>query len=425
MEHEHKHQQADGGRGAAGLIEGQDAAGRSLTNALRVSFNILKVIMLALVVLFLASGVFFVQENEQALVLVFGKVSGIGDEQVLGPGIHFTWPEPISEVVRIPVAKVQSLSLTSFWYFQTEQEKLGQKSPYAKPSLDPLQDGYCLTRNDSLSGLEGADYNIVHSRWTILYWIDSPVRFFENVYYRQSRPGEDFLDASGESVGPLLTNLAEDAVVSTMVHYSIDDAITGRGDIALDVQRALQDELDRIESGIRIDSVRADRIVWPRQVDDAFQASNQARQEKDKTIQNAASYKDKLLTNTAGQEAERLLDEYKKDADLTARRKEQIVEQMKGGVQLVLSDARAYRTRVVEQARASASYLKELLPQYLERPRLVIQKLYQDTIEQVLGDAEEKILVQPGPEGKSKELRIMINRDPLARKKGAESQQQE
>ena len=46
-----------------------DAAGKSLADALRLSFTILKVIMVVLVILFLTSGIFRVQEDENALVL--------------------------------------------------------------------------------------------------------------------------------------------------------------------------------------------------------------------------------------------------------------------------------------------------------------------------------------------------------------------
>ena len=65
-----------------------DAAGKSLAEALRVSFLILKLIMAVLVVLFITSGIFRVQENEKALVLIFGEIQGTGEEQrILGPGV--------------------------------------------------------------------------------------------------------------------------------------------------------------------------------------------------------------------------------------------------------------------------------------------------------------------------------------------------
>ncbi|MHC4722368.1 MAG: hypothetical protein ACYS6I_06620 [Planctomycetota bacterium] len=51
-----------------------DAAGKSLTDALQVSFVILKLIMAVLVLLFFVSGVFRIQPNEQALVLRLGNI---------------------------------------------------------------------------------------------------------------------------------------------------------------------------------------------------------------------------------------------------------------------------------------------------------------------------------------------------------------
>ena len=46
-----------------------DAAGKSLSEALRISFIILKIIMVVLVIIFLASGFRTVGPDEQALVL--------------------------------------------------------------------------------------------------------------------------------------------------------------------------------------------------------------------------------------------------------------------------------------------------------------------------------------------------------------------
>ena len=129
-----------------------DAGAKSLTDALKTSFNILTFIMVVLVFLFLVSGFFKVEEDENALVLTFGKVRGTGaEERIRGPGFKIAWPEQIQEVVVVPVKEVQDVMIDSFWYFQTEEEKLGTREPRIMPHLDPIQDGYCLTRNDSLT----------------------------------------------------------------------------------------------------------------------------------------------------------------------------------------------------------------------------------------------------------------------------------
>ncbi len=389
-------------------FESQDAAGKSLTKALRTSFGILKIIMVILVVLFLASGIFKVQQDEQALVLLFGKVQGLGDARILKPGLQYTWPEPISEIIRIPVTKVQSLKVDSFWYYETNEEKLGQKLPVPPATLDPVKDGYCLTRNESIEGLEGTDYNIVHSRWSITYLISNPALFFENLYCRQPKPGEDFLEAAAENINPMLESFASNAIVATMTKFSIDDAITSKRDISDNVKNILQLKLDSIGSGIKIDDVRAERIIWPRQVDDAFQASIQASQQSKTSITDAYSFKEKMLTDTAGPEAEKLLTQLKQPS-LAQAQKEELVAQMKGQVQGRISEARAYKTKVVEEAKANAEYLHKLLPEYKKHPELVMQRLYQDAMEEVLANAEEKIVIQPG-QGQ-REIRVMINRD--------------
>ena len=390
-----------------------DAAGRSLTSALRVSFSILKVIMVLLVFLFAISGVFRVQPDEEAMVLQFGRFSGEGESRVLHPGLHFAFPEPISEVIRIPVQRVQTLDVESFWYFETEQEKLARNNPQMVVTgpLNPLRDGYCLTRNDTETGLAGTDYNIVHSRWTVTYKIKSPVDFFESMYIRLRNPGEDFLEAAAETVTPMLNSLASNAVVATMVKYSIDDAVRSKADIAVEVKNTLQRKLDEIGSGIIIDAVRADRIVWPRQVDEAFQASNRARQESEQARIDASSFKDRVLADTGGPNAEKVLDTITQ-GNLTQQEQEEQVAQLAGQTQTLISESRAYRTRVVEEAKANAEYLKNLLPEYRKRPELVLQKIYQDAVQEVLAGADEKIFVQPSPGGKSREIRVLINRDP-------------
>ncbi|NLW83419.1 MAG: protease modulator HflK [Phycisphaerae bacterium] len=400
----------------AARIDELDPAGQSLTNALRHSFVILKIIMVLLVVLFLFSGVFRVQQNEEALVLQFGKFRGEGESRILRPGLKFAFPEPISEVIRISVKHIQSLAIDSFWYFETEQERLGQapRRDVTGP-LNPLQDGYNLTRNDQQTGQAGADYNIVHSRWVVTYYVRSPVDFFETVYVRPRQPGEDFLDAAAETVEPLLNSLASNAIVSTLVKYSIDDAVRSRTDIAVDVKNTLQRKLDDIGSGLEIDAVRADRIVWPRQVDEAFQASNRARQERSQMETEARSYQERLLTETGGPGAERVLRTLR-DANLTQEQQAEEVAKLTGQAQTLIAEARAYRTRVVEEAKANAEYLENLLPEYRKRPELVLQKIYQDAIEEVLAGAEEKILIQPATGGQSREVRVLINRDPQIRR---------
>jgi membrane protease subunit HflK len=385
---------------------------------------VLKLIMIVLVVLFALSGIEVVQPDEQALLLRFGKIQRPDGDPIIEPGFQIALPEPIDEVISIPVKKVQTMEIGSFWYFETERERLNPElRRTVRGPLNPLQDGYSLTRNDSLAGLQGTDYNIVHSRWTITYRIHKPVLFFENVYMRQQAPDEDFLEAAAETVEPLLESLASNAIVTTMVGYTIDEAVKSEVGIAQDVKTSLQGQLDEIQSGILISDVRADRIVWPRQVDAAFQASNRARQESEQIRVDARSYKEKLLTDTGGPNAEAILEQLKSE-DLTSEEQEARVAPLSGQVQSKIAAARAYRTSVVSDARASADYLRELLPEYKKHPQLVLQDIYQRAISEVLANADEKIVIQPSMDGKPREIRVLINRDPNIKKQQAQDNNQ-
>lgn len=382
---------------------------QSLADALRLSFLILKLIMAAVLILFLASGFFTVEPNEQALVLVFGNVQGQGEDRIKQPGYHWTFPEPISEIIRIPVKEIRSLPIRSFWYFETEQEKLAGGKKVAYGGLNPIQDGYCLTRNEPITQLKGSDYNIVHTEWTVTYSIGSPVRFFENVYIQTRKPGESFMEVAARTVHPLIESLTSDAIVSTLVRYSLDEALTSLTGISDRVRRALQSKLDAIESGIQIDDVRINRTNWPLQVDDAFQASSQAVNKSEQAIVDARAYKEKLLTDAGGPRAEELLAKLR-DPTLTDEQIEELIHQMGGRVQGILAEAWAYRTRIEQDAKAAADYLKSLLPEYRKRPALVLQKLYQDAVEEILQQVDETIFVPPAGQ-RGREIRVMVNRD--------------
>ncbi|MDD5327314.1 MAG: protease modulator HflK [Phycisphaerae bacterium] len=400
-----------------------DAAGKSLSEALRISFIILKVIMVVLVVVFIASGFRTVEPDEQALVLRFGKIRGVGENRILNPGLKWVFPYPIDKIIKIPVAKKQNLPINSFWYYQRPEELLPQP-PGARirvpETLDPVKDGYCITRSEeqSQTGLAGNDYHIVHCKWQLTYNIDDPERFFKNTYTDDTKPGQSYADVIAKSIKPLLERLFEDAVVSAMVHYTIDEAISSQDRIPKHVKKLMQEKLDQIESGIAVVSVQLTDITWPRQVDNAFLASIKASQASQRTISQAKGYAENTLNEAAGPVAGQLFESLKKE---TAGEEDELLwSELAGQAQEKIAGARAYRTKVVETAKANAEYLQKLLPEYRKRPELVVQKIYQDAIEYILNNVDEKIIIQPTEGARGKEIRVLLNRDPKIKPKSEE-----
>ena len=405
-----------------------DAAGKSLSDALRISFGILKVIMIILVVAFLVSGFKTVGPDEKALVLRFGKIKGMGNEMILGPGAHWVFPYPIDELVKIPVGKNVSLSVNTFWYKETREDILGEGPKprrYVPEKLDPLTEGYTLTgsqrvtpvANGTQVAASGAsDYNIVHTRWQIDYRIDNIEQFFRHVHVPDVLPGQIYFNVMTESVAPLLRSVVEDAVVNAMVRYSIDEALLTHDTIRRHVMRLVQEKLEEMETGIRVASVKLVDATWPKQVNEAFDAYVQASQTSNQAVSEARTYAENTLTKTAGRVGEPLYQALMAE-DVNEVRVEALWTQAAGDAQDVLAQAQAYQTEVVESAKADATYLQSILPEYRKRPELVVQQIYLDVIERVLENADEKFILDKADGAKDQEIRIMVNRDPQLKPK--------
>src|SRR5438105_14941759 len=96
-----------------------DSGSQALSEALRSSFAIVKVLMVVLLVVFLASGFFKVNPQEQAIILRFGKPVGEGPNALLGPGAHWSFPFPIDEYVKVSISGIQKAVSTVGWYATT------------------------------------------------------------------------------------------------------------------------------------------------------------------------------------------------------------------------------------------------------------------------------------------------------------------
>ncbi len=397
-----------------------DAANKSLSEALRLSFVALKWIMGLLIVVFLASGFRTVGPKEQALVLRFGKIRGVGEKRLIGSGYHWLFPSPIDEIIKIPVKQKLDLSGNSFWYRDTK------RVPGPGDPLDPLIDGYCIThnakQNQITAGFTSSDYNIVHTRWQLTYQINDPERFFRNVYVDMEglSPGQSYADIVAESVKPLLKSMLESSVVTAMVNYTVDEAIRSQDRIPRNVKGLLQKNLDMVESGLKVVSVMLTDVTWPRQVNMAFLASIKASQFRQQNINEAKSYAVDTLNEAGGPIAEELLAALNNKTSDESE-KELLWSQLAGEGQEIIAEAWAYRTEIAESAKANAEYMQSLLPEYRKRPKLIIQKIYQDTLEEVLNNADEKIIVQATQGGKGKEIRILLNRDPSIKPKSRDA----
>jgi len=337
-----------------------DAGSQAVAEALRSSFAIVRVVMVVLVAVFFASGFFTVGTGQRAIILRRGKPLGQGEKALLEPGkLHWSFPYPIDERVFVNITGIQQADSTLGWYAQTPEQKLSGIEPEVMPGspLNPAVDGYVLT----------ADNNIIHTRATLRYRINDPLRY---VF--------DFVDASNA-----VQNAVDNALLGAAAQFKVDDILTL--DVAgfqEAVRRRVTQLVEKQELGIVVEQCVV-QSIRPRQLKAAFDRVTDAAQTRGKVLNEARSYENQV-TNRAS-------------ADAGSR------------INLAQSD----RARLVSDVAAQADRFREILPQYERQPSLFEQQRLTETLGRVLTNVQDKIFVAESPDGKPRELRLLLNRELL------------
>jgi membrane protease subunit HflK len=310
----------------------------ALNDALNAAFRLFRWIMAAIVIAYVCSGLFVVKQHEKAFVLRFGRVTGMGQDRVKGPGFHWTLPRPFSEIVRVPAERVQSVSTRTFWH-SAAPEFQDDAASMPGPTLRPGADGYTLT----------GDANLLHSRWSVRYTVEDP---------------EMWLFGLADAEASLLADL-DNAVVAATAQYAIDRALrTDLESLRSTVENGLRQLAIDHGLGVRIQGVDLLAMVPPRQVQASFDDVVQAEQERGSTISEARAYAVRS-GNEAGGQASR-----------------------------IVSEGESYSRRMVNEISADADYFNQVHAKYVRNPDVVKQTLLQDTLRRTLANVEQKYLIQ-------------------------------
>lgn len=218
------------------------------------------------VILWLLTGIYIVNPDEQGVVLRFGLYN-----RTEGPGPHYAWPAPIETVYKPQVTQV----LRSEVGFRS----VGQSATFKQ--------GQVRTIPEEASMLTG-DENIVNVQFSVQYKISDAVAYLFNV----SAPTA------------LVRNAAEAAMREVIGNSLIDSAITdGKLKIQSEATQLLQAILDRYGSGIQVLAVQLQDVHPPHEVIDAFKDVASAREDKSRIINEAEAYRNELLPRARGQAA--------------------------------------------------------------------------------------------------------------------------
>jgi modulator of FtsH protease HflK len=375
-EHEHHEHAHEPPALSPSPVMPDDAGSQAMAEALRSSFAIVKFVMAALVILFLASGIFQVGTQEQAIILRFGKPVGTGEQALLGPGLHWAFPYPIDEVVKIPIRQIQSVQSTVGWYAVTPEQELSGNLPPAGPSLIPGVDGYAIT----------ADRNIIHTDAGLYYQVDDPIR----AVFGFSGGTDSPLGMAGVSNAVL--NVLNNALLYTAAHYEVDQVLySDVGGFQDDVKQRVIQLADQENLGITVLQCSVHSIP-PRQLQQIFDQVTDARQNQAKVLDDAHSYENQATNNA--------------DAQASA----------------IINEAKSAGVLYVQSVQADAKAFSDLLPNYKINPDLFKQQELVQTMGAALTNVQFKGYMPTTPDGKPQDLWLLLNREPPEPKTGASAE---
>ncbi len=265
-----------GGRGPMGqppdfedmLRRGQDRFRRLVPGGLRGGRGLI-LLVVAVIGLWLLSGFYRVQPDEQGVLLRFGEWT-----HTTPPGLHYHLPGPIESVLTPKVTRVNRI--------EVGLRSVGENTRVA-PARDIAEESLMLT----------GDENIVDIDFTVFWVIKDAGKYLFNIRNPEATVKLTAESAMREVIGqtPILSALTE-----------------GRNSIEQATLLRVQQLLDSYGAGIEVRRVQLLKVDPPGPVIDAFVDVQRARADLERLRNEAEAYRNDILPRARG-EAEKMVQE--------------------------------------------------------------------------------------------------------------------
>jgi membrane protease subunit HflK len=161
----------------------------------------------------------------------------------------------------------------------------------------------------------------------------------------------------------VLQHSTESALRHVVGGSTMDEVLKERREeIRVQVQARLQEYLDRYNTGLTTVNVALNETAAPEPVRDAFNDVARAKEDQDRFEKEAQAYANS------------------------------IIPEARGKAQRILEEAQAYKERLIATAEGDADRFTALLKEYQDAPQVTRERLYIETIQEVLGNTS-KVLV--------------------------------
>jgi modulator of FtsH protease HflK len=227
----------------------------------------------AAVGIWLASGFYRIQPEEQGVVLRFGKL-----DRVTSPGLNYHLPWPVEEVLKPQVTRVNRIEVGF---------RSGTTTPTGARTSTAVRDV-----GDEALMLTG-DENIIDINFVVLWKVGDAAQFLFNI-----RDPENTVKATVEST-------MREIVGQTPI---VEATTEGRRAIELRAREQLQQLMVEYGTGVLIDEVQLQKSDPPAEVIDSFRDVQRAQADRERAQNEAESFANDIIPRARG-EAERLLQE--------------------------------------------------------------------------------------------------------------------
>ncbi len=288
----------------------------------------LALILIAVVGFWSLSGIYRVEPGQQGVELLFGKYV-----KRTAPGLHIWFPSPIGEVIKPNVERTNTINVG---FRGTGDVVRGNGRDVPLESL-------MLT----------SDQNIIDIDFVVQWRIKNAAEFLFNI-----RDPEQTVKLAAES-----------SMREVIGRTPLEDALTVKRQIVQQqAKELLQKILDEYKTGVAIAEIQLLKVDPPQEVIDAFNDVQRAKQDQERSVNEANAYKN------------------------------DIVPRAKGEAQKMIQAATAYKERVVKEAEGEAKRFISVYESYLVAKDVTTRRLYLERMQDVISKSQ-KVIIDKGEGG--------------------------
>jgi len=289
------------------------------------------VVALILILILAGTGLYSVGPDEVGVIQRFGRYT-----RTTEPGLHLKLPFWVEKATKVKVKYVFKEEF-GFRTLQAGVKTLRAPRKYPDESL-------------MLTG----DLNTLVVEWIVQYKVKDPVRFLFNVR-----------DPRGT-----VRAISEAMMRQAVGDHSVSEVLTTmRVEVNQQMQEKLQEILDSYESGIHIVTVKLQDVNPPDEVKRAFNEVNEAKQERERMINEAWEAYNKAIPRAKG-EAEK-----------------------------TISESEGYALNRVNRAKGDAEKFLATWEEYKDAKEVTRRRLYLETLAEVLPKAGRKYIIDSSQKG--------------------------